>query len=56
MLKKVQEVDVRKLDPKWKATFIVIEKLSSGAYYLEDLMGKNMNKQWNTYHICKYYA
>lgn len=36
VLKIDQEVEVEKLDPKWDGPFKVIEKLNSGAYYLED--------------------
>ncbi|XP_073040156.1 uncharacterized protein [Primulina eburnea] len=42
--KKVQDVDVGKLDPRWKGPFKVMEKLSSGAYYFEDLAEKKLKR------------
>lgn len=42
VLKKVQEMEVEKLDRKCEGPFKVIEKLILGAYYLEDLTGKRM--------------
>ncbi|XP_073130889.1 uncharacterized protein [Henckelia pumila] len=55
VLKKVQEEQRWKLDPKWDDPFKVIEKLSSGAYYLEDKHGKALKRPWNAYHLRKYY-
>ncbi|XP_073275398.1 uncharacterized protein [Primulina huaijiensis] len=54
--KKVQDVDVGELDPIWEGPFKVVEKLSSGAYYLEDLAGKKLKRPWNAYHLRKYYT
>ncbi|XP_073270453.1 uncharacterized protein [Primulina huaijiensis] len=54
--KKIQDVDVGKLDPRWEGPFKVVEKLSSGAYYFEDLLGKKLKRPWNAYHLRKYYA
>ncbi|XP_075473350.1 uncharacterized protein LOC142504357 [Primulina tabacum] len=36
VLRKVHEEQRGKLDPKWEGPFKVIERLSSGAYYLEN--------------------
>ncbi|XP_073133433.1 uncharacterized protein [Henckelia pumila] len=55
VLKKVQEEQRGKLDPKWDVPFKVIEKLSSGAYYLEDTPGKALKRPWKAYHLRKYY-
>ncbi|XP_075507601.1 uncharacterized protein LOC142544437 [Primulina tabacum] len=40
VLRKVQEEQRGKLEPKWEGPFKVIERLSSGAYYLEDAQDK----------------
>ncbi|XP_073035327.1 uncharacterized protein [Primulina eburnea] len=42
--KKIQEVEVGKIDPRWEEPFKVIEKLSSGAYYLEDRARKELKR------------
>ncbi|XP_073045947.1 uncharacterized protein [Primulina eburnea] len=55
-LRKVQEEQRGKLDPKWEGPFKVIEKLSSGAYYLENAQGQVLKRPWNAYHLRKYYA
>ncbi|XP_073063934.1 uncharacterized protein [Primulina eburnea] len=54
--KKVQEEKVGKLDPRWEGPFKVVEKLSSGAYYLKDWAGKKLERPLNAYHLRKYYA
>ncbi|XP_073064080.1 uncharacterized protein [Primulina eburnea] len=54
--KKIQEMEVEKLDPRLEGPFKVVEKLSSGAYYLEDLAGKKLKRPWNAFHLRKYYA
>ncbi|XP_075499998.1 uncharacterized protein LOC142538576 [Primulina tabacum] len=56
VLRKVQEEQRGKLDPKWEGPFKVIEKLSSGAYYLENAQGKALKRPCNAYHLRKYYA
>ncbi|XP_073314712.1 uncharacterized protein [Primulina huaijiensis] len=56
ILRKVQEEQRGKLDPKWEGAFKIIERLSSGAYYLEDAQGKALKRPWNAYHFRKYYS
>ncbi|XP_075474725.1 uncharacterized protein LOC142505570 [Primulina tabacum] len=55
VLRKVQEEQRGKLDPKWEGPFKVIERLSCGAYYLENTQGNALKRPWNAYHIRKYY-
>ncbi|XP_075473406.1 uncharacterized protein LOC142504419 [Primulina tabacum] len=56
VLRKVQEEQRGKLDSKWEGPFKIIERLSSGAYYLEDAQGKTLKRPWNAYHLRKYYS
>ncbi|XP_075479434.1 uncharacterized protein LOC142520317 [Primulina tabacum] len=56
VLRKVQEEQKGKLDPKWEGPFKVIERLSSGACYLENAQGKALKRPWNAYHLRKYYT
>ncbi|XP_073278732.1 uncharacterized protein [Primulina huaijiensis] len=56
VLRKVPEEQRGKLDPKWEGPFKVIERLSSGAYYLENAQGKALKRPWNAYQLRKYYS
>ncbi|XP_073152039.1 uncharacterized protein [Henckelia pumila] len=56
VLKKVQEVAVGKLDPKWEGPYKVVMRLSSDAYYLEDSKGKMLKRPWSAYNLRKYYS
>ncbi|XP_075507440.1 uncharacterized protein LOC142544265 [Primulina tabacum] len=56
VLRKVQEEQRGKLNPKWEDPFKVIERLSSGAYYLENAQGKALKRPCNAYHLRKYYS
>ncbi|XP_042445895.1 uncharacterized protein LOC122030886 [Zingiber officinale] len=53
--KKVKSVgDVSKLEAPWAGPFRVIEKLRSGAYYLEDEDRRQLERPWNTIHLQPY--
>ncbi|XP_075486410.1 uncharacterized protein LOC142526020 [Primulina tabacum] len=56
VLRKVQEEQRGKLDPKWEGPFKVIEMVRSGAYYLEDAQGKALKRPWNASHLRKYHS
>lgn len=43
--------EVGKLQPCWEGPYRVIEKLTSGAYYLEDEKGKRLKHPWNAFHL-----
>ena len=55
--KKVKSVgDVGKLEAPWAGPFKVIEKLRSGAYYLEDEDGRRLDRPWSANHLQPYRA
>ncbi|KAG6472849.1 hypothetical protein ZIOFF_070327 [Zingiber officinale] len=55
--KKVKPVgDVGKLEAPWAGPFKVIEKLRSGAYYLEDEDGRQLDRPWSANHLQPYRA
>ncbi|XP_042448658.1 uncharacterized protein LOC122033622 [Zingiber officinale] len=55
--KKVKSVgDVSKLEAPWADPFKVIEKLRSGAYYLEDQDGRRLERPWSANHLQRYQA
>ncbi|XP_073137781.1 uncharacterized protein [Henckelia pumila] len=56
VLRKVQEVAVGKLDPKWEGPYKVVMRLSSDAYYLEDSKEKMLKRPWSAYNLRKYYS
>ncbi|XP_073049573.1 uncharacterized protein [Primulina eburnea] len=56
VLRKVQEEQRGKMDPKWEGPFKVIDRLIFGAYYLENAQGKALKRPWNAYHLRKYYS
>ncbi|XP_073138146.1 uncharacterized protein [Henckelia pumila] len=56
VLRKVQEVAVRKLDPKWEGPYKMVMRLSSDAYYLKDSNGKMLKRPWSAYNLRKYYS
>ncbi|XP_073317284.1 uncharacterized protein [Primulina huaijiensis] len=56
ILRKVQEEQRGKLHPKWEGPFKMIEKLSSGDYYLENTQGKALKRPWSAYHLRKYHS
>ncbi|XP_073154223.1 uncharacterized protein [Henckelia pumila] len=56
VLRRVQDVTVRKLDPKWEGPYKVVMRLSSDAYYLEDSKGKMLKRPWSAYNLRKYYS
>ncbi|XP_073136999.1 uncharacterized protein [Henckelia pumila] len=56
VLKRVQDVTVGKLDPKWEGPYKMVMRLSSDAYYLEDSKGKMLKRPWSAYNLRKYYS
>ncbi|XP_042416067.1 uncharacterized protein LOC122005181 [Zingiber officinale] len=55
--KRVKPVgDVKKLEAPWTGPFKVIEKLRSGAYYLEDAEGRRLDRPWSANHLQPYRA
>lgn len=57
VIKKAQLAgEVGKLEPRWEGPFKVIQRLTSGEYYLEDDRGRALKRPWNAYHLKKFYA
>ncbi|XP_042456531.1 uncharacterized protein LOC122041054 [Zingiber officinale] len=55
--KKVKPVgDVTKLEAPCAGPFKVVEKLRSGAYYLEDENGRRLERPWSANHLQPYRA
>ncbi|XP_042432780.1 uncharacterized protein LOC122019371 [Zingiber officinale] len=55
--KRVKPVeDVKKLEAPWTGPFKVIERLRSGAYYLEDAEGRRLDRPWSANHLQPYRA
>ncbi|XP_042374978.1 uncharacterized protein LOC121969122 [Zingiber officinale] len=53
--KRVKPVgDVVKLAPQWDESYKVIRKLASGAYYLQDNRGRNLNRPWSANYLRSY--
>ncbi|XP_073153586.1 uncharacterized protein [Henckelia pumila] len=51
VLRRVQEVAVGKLGPKWGGPFKVVERLKSDTYYLEDSKGKRNINLSTSHHL-----
>ncbi|XP_042415261.1 uncharacterized protein LOC122004437 [Zingiber officinale] len=50
--KKVKPIDdVSKLEAPWVGPFKVVEKLRSGAYYLEYQDGRRLERPWSANHL-----
>ena len=43
--------DVAKLAPQWDGPYNVIKKLASGAYYLQDNQGWNLDRHWSANYL-----
>ncbi|XP_042423454.1 uncharacterized protein LOC122011084 [Zingiber officinale] len=55
--KKVKPVgDMTKLGAPWAGPFKIVEKLRSGAYYLEDEDGRKLVRPWTASHLQPYRA
>ncbi|XP_042396448.1 uncharacterized protein LOC121986549 [Zingiber officinale] len=55
--KKVKPVgDVTKFGAPWVGPFQIVEKLHSGAYYLEDEGGRKLERPWSANHLQPYGA
>ena len=42
--------------PNWDGPYRVVKKVGKGAYQIEDMDGKLVDKPWNAYNLRKYYA
>jgi len=57
VLKKVTDKNKKKkLMPNWDGPYRVVKKVGKGAYQIEDMDGKLVDKPWNAYNLRKYYA
>ena len=44
-----------KLGPNWEDPYKITKFASKGAYYLEDIEGKQVPRPWNSNNLRKYY-
>ena len=45
----------KKLGPNWLGPYKIVKLTGKGAYYLEDLKGKQIPRPWNFNNLRKYY-
>jgi hypothetical protein len=44
-----------KLESKWKGSYVIIKKISPGAYCLVDPQGPKLEHSWNADNLCRFY-
>jgi len=47
---------LRKLGPNWEGPYFVMARGGNGSYTLADQDGRTLGKQWNYFHLKRYYV